>query len=219
MKELGLNTKQTTVIPHGNYINVYADDISVSAAHRKLHVKKNERVILFFGLIRRYKGVEDLIAAFKKADHKNVRLIIAGKCTDASLKQEIIAAQKQYPIDFHDGYVADDQVAAYFKAADVVCLPFKATTTSGSALLALSFGRALIAPRTGALKDVPSTVGYFYDPAKSNDLGQAIQTALIDPGQLERKGNNAHEYALTLDWDKIARKTIKVYEQTSKKVQ
>ncbi|HUC90004.1 MAG TPA: glycosyltransferase [Patescibacteria group bacterium] len=214
MKELGLDTQNTHVIPHGNYLGVYPDGISPTQARSNLHIKRDEFVILFFGLIRPYKGIDDLLSVFARLPQDKTRLVIVGKCTDAALRNEILAAQKAGQVDFYDAYVPDKNVATYFNACDVVCLPFKAITTSGSALLALSFGKSLVAPRTGALLDFPQTVGYLYDVRQATALETNLRQAVDEPVTVRAMGASAKAYAHSLSWDKIGAKTFKLYQAT-----
>jgi beta-1,4-mannosyltransferase len=211
MEQLALDTSNASVIPHGSYVGVYPEAVSRAVARKHLKIRKNEIVILFFGLVRPYKGVDDLVESFQKLAIPNVRLVIAGKCTDANLKAQIARAQESSPIDFYEGHVADEDVQTFFKACDVVCVPFKAVTTSGSALLALSFGRPIVAPLSGSLLDLPREVGYLYDPGSSSALEQCLATAIRNKEELKVLGLNARKYVKRFSWDKISDMTYGVY--------
>lgn len=214
MRGHGINTSNVHIIPHGNYIQTYPTKISVENARSILGISQNEFVILFFGQIRPYKGVEYLLDALNSIEHyHNVRLVIAGKCSDVDLSKEISATKSKITIDFHEGRVDDNDVAIYFKACDVVCLPFKAITTSGSALLALSFGKPLIAPSVGALAELPHNVGYLYDPNKHNALALSLNSAIENKAELSMLGDNGLEYAETLNWGDIGQRTLELYKK------
>lgn len=212
MKRLGFNTDRMTVIPHGNYTGYYMDEISVKSARKKLKINNNDFVILFFGQIRNYKGIDNLIKVMSRLKLKNAHLIIAGKCLDSVLRKKIIEAQQKLNIDLYDTHIEDKDVSLFYKACDVVCLPFKTVTTSGSAMLSLTFGKPVIAPRIGALLDLPESVGYFYDPKLSNGLEESISRAINDKEQLRVKGRNAVTFTRTLNWNDIAQRTIDVYK-------
>jgi len=211
MLKNGLNIYNTFVIPHGSYINVYPDNITRSQARIKLGINPDEIMILFFGLVRQYKGVDDLIEAYSRLSTKNVKLVIAGKCIDPKLNKEILKSQKSIKFDFYNGHVSDDDVAMYFKASDIVCLPFKEITTSGSTLLALSFGKPIVAPRIGDLINLPSDIGFLYDPITIDSLFKSLSEA-VSSKHLYSISRSANRYAKTLSWDKIAEKTYEVYE-------
>lgn len=214
LKEQGLDTINTTVIPHGNYAGVYPVTVTRQQARRQLGISADARVVLFLGKIRGYKGIDDLLAAYAGMQTTHTRLVIVGQPDDQVVHQAIAEAAKTMPIQYIPGHVADADIAQYYMAADVVCLPFKAVTTSGSALLALTFGKPLIAPRAGALLDVPEAAGYFYDPSKKDALATQLKQAVTaQPADIARRSEAAVTYADTLDWDAIAAKTYTVYRQ------
>jgi beta-1,4-mannosyltransferase len=212
MLENGLNIDNTFVIPHGSYIDVYPKSITRDQARVKLGVKPNEIMILFFGLIRPYKGVDKLIEAYSRLSSKNIRLVIAGRCIDSTIHKKIVSLRKTIKFDFYDGHIVDDDVAIYFNASDIVCLPFNKITTSGSVLLALSFGKPIVAPRIGDLINLPSNIGFLYDPTKTNSLLDSLSEA-VSSKQLKSKSESASRYANTLSWDKIAKITLDVYRK------
>ncbi len=210
MKLLHIENGCSTVIPHGNYAGVYPNKTTKRQARKKLGIGAEETVILFFGMIRQYKGIEELAETFVKTDTKKVRLVIAGNCVDQGLKQRIESYAKKPNIDFYQGHVDDKDVAKFFRACDIVCLPFRSITTSGSVMLALTFGKPVIAPAAGALQDLPKGVGYLYNPQEKAALEKSIKQALRSKN-LPEKGTHAKAYARTLSWDKIAADTYKVY--------
>jgi len=212
MDELGLSTNNTFVIPHGNYIGVYNDEVSRRHARAQLNHKEDEFVILFFGLIRPYKGLEALLDIIEANEtYEQTRLVVAGMCSDASLRNRLIKLRDESKINYFDGRVPDENVAMLFKACDVVCLPFKTITTSGSALLALSFGKPLIAPLLGTLTDLPRDVGFFYDPNDPNGLENSIEIASSRTEDVSKISNNAYKYAKTLDWGTIGLQTNNLF--------
>ncbi len=213
MAAKGLDTSHTTVIPHGNYVGSYPESSSRDEARKTLGLAPNDVAMLFFGNIRPYKGVDDLLAAWPHVANTEVtggaaKLIIAGNCLDDELRARLIAA----PVTFVDGRVDDNEVAAFFMASDIVCAPFKAITTSGSVLLALSFGRPVVAPRLGALRDLPDDVGFFYSDEDPDGLVAALRAAIScpDPGRVQHAANS---YAESISWDAVSRSTVAVYRE------
>jgi beta-1,4-mannosyltransferase len=214
LKEMGADVSRAAIIPHGNYDGVYPVKLSRDEARQQLQVKPEETVILFFGNIRPYKGIEDaLLPAFDQLGKNtpNLKLIIAGKCQDTTLQNTILNYAAQHEnVTFTNGSVPDEDVAMYFNAADVVCLPFQAITTSGSIILAATFGKPLVAPRMGAIKDIPPEVGALYDPTQPDALLHALeQTVQSDARAGMAKASR--EYADTLAWSKLAAKTYDLY--------
>jgi beta-1,4-mannosyltransferase len=213
LKAIKASTSKAVVIPHGNYEGVYPNTTSRDEARKKLAIAPHDRAILFFGHIRPYKGVEELIEAFNKLDEKNIRLIIAGNCQDTQLAKHIAeAAIKNPDITFHNGNVADEEVGMYYDAADVACAPFKTVTTSGSVLLAATFGKPIVTPNLGAIRDIPQEVGALYDPSKKDALLSALKTVLSSDTKRTAMAKASAAFAKTLNWDKISAKTYKLYK-------
>ena len=134
------------IIPHGNYIGCYPNHISRREAREKLGLAQGTTVFLFLGRIQPYKGVLELIREFKTLPPDSC-LVIAGMA-DAEMAQTIrqeIGGTKN--IIFHSGFVSDERIQCYMNASDAVVLPYRQILTSGAAMLAMSFGRACVAPR------------------------------------------------------------------------
>ena len=91
-------------------------------------------------------------------------------------------------------------------------LPFKEISASGSALLALSFGRAVIVPRLGDLDNLPDAVAYKYSPQESDGLVRAMKDAEQDVAVLCQKSKAALRYAEELGWPLIAQRTHEAIE-------
>jgi glycosyltransferase involved in cell wall biosynthesis len=211
----GIPTERVVVVPHGNYVGRYGAPADPDTTRSSFGLDQDVPTVLFFGMIRPYKGVGELVAVFDVDDPPAAQLLIAGECPDAALRALIEqAAARRTHILFRHGHVDDSQVAAYLAAADVVCLPFRRVTTSGSALLALSYGRPLIAPRMGdlaELAELPEPVGIFYDPSDPDGLRSAVERAVTDRGALIALGERGRRFAGTLGWPEIAQSTAEVY--------
>ncbi len=211
MKEIGLRTDNAVVIPIGSYGNIYPSNLSDEQAREKLQLGDAEFVFLFFGLIRRYKGVDRLIDAFVELDAPDTRLVIAGQCTEDALKEPLRMAGTHPGISIYEGFVPNDEVATYFQASDVVCLPLRETTTTSTALLALSFGRPLLAPHLGMIRVLPPETGFYYDPLSPGGLLESMRDALGERTDLLRRGQAGREYSDGLSWDAIAASTRRLY--------
>ncbi len=210
MASLGLDTAHVAVIPHGSYLGAYPVSERPPQSRERLSIGADEFVVLFFGNIRPYKGVDSLLEAFVAADLEGSRLVVAGECLD---RRPLLAAPGAGDprVTLHLDAVPDELVATFFQAADVVCLPFASVTSSGSVILALSFGKPVIAPRLGTLVDLPETVGWFNDPTDPDGLRRNLEAAAGDPDERRRRGRAALEFARTLSWERIAADTIELY--------
>jgi len=213
LKTLGVDTAKAVVIPHGNYEGMYPVTLDRNEARKRLGLAPQERAVLFFGNIRPYKGIEKLLDAFAQLNQADAQLIIAGKCLDPQLDKTIrdFAAAHPKQVTYTGKNVPDDAVATYFLAADVACMPFTTITTSGSVVLAATFGVPIVAPRIGAIKDIPKEVGVLYNPAQKAALAAALKMVLADDERRARMVKASAAYAKTLDWDTIAARTYAVY--------
>lgn len=151
--KLLVSPKKFIVIPEGSYLSYYPDEVDRTSARRRFQLENSEKVLLFLGSIKPYKGIEDLITAFRELHKKTrVKLIIAGATLDtayAKMIQEQVTASES--ISFFPGLVEVEEIQYYMKAADLVVLPFKKIENSGTAILAMGFGKVVVAPAQGVL--------------------------------------------------------------------
>lgn len=199
-------------VAHPHLIGIYEDTISRTEARKRLGMQNGHRIFLFFGGIRPNKGLDQLISAFREIADDDARLIIAGKPwpPDSYLARirDLAAPDTRITIDAH--LIADDQVQVYFRAADIVVLPFKRILTSSSTILALSFGRPVIVPDIGCLTElVGNEVGIRYDAEDASALARALQLSVnMD---LEKMGINAQKSVEASSWDAFAAETEAAY--------
>jgi glycosyltransferase involved in cell wall biosynthesis len=140
------------LIPHPPYETECAP-ISKEEARAQLGLDPHKKTLLFFGLIRPYKGLSELIAAFGLLDG-NYQLLIAGEVYGSSATYE--SALTALPFEnwkFDNRYIADSEVASYFAAADLVVLPYLSATQSGVRAMALSQQRAVLCTNVGGLAE------------------------------------------------------------------
>jgi len=148
------------VVPHMHYRGRCPDDIGREAAKQRLGLPPDSRVVLFVGQIRPYKNVPRLIEAFQGLEDPGARLLVVGKVLEAELVREIeLAARNDDRITVISGFVPDEALQFYLRAADLAVAPYREILNSGTALLALSFGCPILVPDTGSLHDLSSRVG------------------------------------------------------------
>lgn len=146
------------VIPHGHYRDAYPPcEIN---AREALGVAPGARVILFFGEVRAYKNVDSLVRAFHEVKPANAVLLIAGRPKGQALADEIVsAAARDSRVRLTLGFIKREQVAWYFRAADLVVLPYRQILNSGSALLGLSLNRPVLVPDLGSMSELKRDFG------------------------------------------------------------
>lgn len=179
MREFAVPARRIVVIDHGNFLGYYPKDSSKSEARRRLGWPAESYIYLHFGHCKRYKNIHKLVTCFQAhCDSPENFLAIVGRCTDEEYRLEIEAAIRVKPdrIVFQPAFVPDAELQYFMLAADVVVLPFGDVLTSGSAILALSFGRPVIAPRLGYLVDVvEDNCGILYDVNCEDGLQGAMR--------------------------------------------
>jgi glycosyltransferase involved in cell wall biosynthesis len=167
--------RKLLTIQHGHWIGEYPDGQSREEARTRLGIPQDQYVHLFFGLCRPYKNLEDLIAAFA-ARPESARLMIVGRYRNPSYQARIESLSSLVPgVQLVPEHVPDDSLQTYMKAADSVVLPYRDSLTSGAAILALGFGRPVVAPAIGSLVDViDARSGLLYDAAARDALERAL---------------------------------------------
>ncbi|WP_435092840.1 glycosyltransferase [Halorubrum sp. N11] len=200
------------VVPHGNFLGVYENDISQSTARERLDLPPDVPVIAFFGLIRPYKNVPTLIETFKRVPG-DARLLVVGNPWNEDVANRVrVASTDDDRVDTVLDYVPDDEIQVYMHAADAVALPFDSVLTSGSAMLAMTFERAVVAPMMGCLPGlIGSEGGHLYDPNDSAGLRVALRKAIDNREELREMGHRNRELVRSFDWDRVAERTRNVY--------
>ncbi|MFY9644134.1 MAG: glycosyltransferase family 4 protein [Terriglobales bacterium] len=165
--------------------NAFPDtDLTPAEARQRLAIGAHERVLLFFGSIRPYKGVEYLLQALERVApaEKDLRLIVAGEPMGPAFYVEkvrtmIAASRSPGKIIERMEFIPDDETEVYFKAADVLVLPYTEIFQSGVLFLAYAFGLPVIAADVGSLKEdiVEGKTGMVCRPRDPGDLASTIE--------------------------------------------
>lgn len=208
-------TKRVHIMPHGNYIGAYPNQISRTEARLQLGIAPHQTVLLYFGQIKPYKGINHLLAAFSQLKNSEVVLLIAGQCNDLNLLAEIKqAAQADSRILLRLEFIKDEDVQVYMNACDWVVLPYQKILNSGSALLALSFGRPVIVPQRGALTELITDAEHGLCYLHDRDLAAALSRALTTPSaRWQQMCEQAYALAQEYDWSKIGAQLYEIYQQ------
>jgi glycosyltransferase involved in cell wall biosynthesis len=176
------------VQPHPVYDMFAAKKISKEEARRKLGLCPNTPVILFFGIVRPYKGLKLLIDALSllKVRGIQVQLVIAGEFWEDKrcYLEQIAAAGLTDQIMIHDRYIPNEEVGTFFSAADVFAAPYTAGTQSGAVKMALGFSIPLVISETTLDDSMHARQGkdLYIVPAHSTEaLADAIESAIGKP--------------------------------------
>lgn len=171
-----------------------AKPISRADARQSLNIDHGKKILLFFGLIRHYKGLDILLEAFNTLDD-GYHLIIAGEpYIDLSPLRKIPTKSAIERISWVTRYINDSELPELFGAADAVVLPYRSATQSGVTAHAIHFQRPVIASRVGGLEEyiLDGCTGCFAEPGNSDALRRAIQH-WFSSERSENKLNTAFE--------------------------
>jgi glycosyltransferase involved in cell wall biosynthesis len=162
----------------------FGSALSKSEARKLLGIPADERLILFFGFVRPYKGLNVLLDAMSHVSRRlpRTRLLVAGECYgDDSQYRRAIQALPEQTVRWDDDYIPDERVAAYFCAADVVVQPYISATQSGVAQIAFNFERPMIVTDVGGLPEVVAhgEAGLVVPPSDAPALADAIVTYFV----------------------------------------
>ncbi len=206
-------TRDVHVVPHPHFIGVYPDMVTREAARARFGYAPGDVVLAFVGGVRPNKGVDRLVSAFQECHDPRLRLLIAGKPGPPAGHIDAIraAAACDPRICLHLEFIPDDELQYYYRAADAVVLPFSRILTSSSAVLAMSFGRAVIAPRMGCLAELPEEAALLYDCADEDSL----RSVLILPSEdlLQKMGDTALSFINNYPPRKSVDGTLEAYSR------
>jgi len=217
----GAGAARITVIPHGINTAVPSSSLTSIQAKRRLGIRDDQRTILFFGRITPYKGLEYLISAFGMLRGGDYRLIIAGRpdrCEEywSSIEKLIREDLKGGRVVLRSEFIPDDETEIYFKAADVLVLPYRDIFQSGVLLLGYSFGLPALVADVGSLKEeiAEGKTGFVFRPEDPVDLAKAIERYFASDlfRDLSRGRQEIRDYAMhRYSWDTVGRLTMHVY--------
>jgi glycosyltransferase involved in cell wall biosynthesis len=224
IKEFGVPANRTTVIPFGINNSVPDTNLSPREAKQRLGLSVSQKTILFFGWIKPYKGLEYLIRAFRRLAprHNDYQLIITGRLEPGCERYwESIRAEIQEHIDAgriitRIEFVPDRETEIYFKAADVLILPYRKIFQSGVLFLAYNFGLPVLAANVGSLKEdvVEGATGFVFRPEDPIDLARAIEQYFRSDlfAELEKRRREIRDAARQRhSWEVVAELTLGVY--------
>lgn len=176
LKGLGLKVPMLA-LEHPIYDH-YPAKIEKTIAQEELGLKKDKKTLLFFGLIRSYKGLDLLISAMNLLDD-SYQLVIAGECygSFSSYQQLICLSKNSENIKVFEHYIPDEMVSSLFSASDVLVLPYRSATQSGVVAVAYQMETPMVATDVGALGSAvrESKTGVVVDEVSAKELARGIK--------------------------------------------
>ncbi|NVO25472.1 glycosyltransferase [Donghicola mangrovi] len=206
-----ISPEKVLEIPHPSYVGVYPDYVSRESARRALGINQSVPTFVFFGQLRPYKGLSQLLASAKSLRIKGYEfhLIIVGN----PVHPYTIGTVSQLAADMDnvtiiEKFVRDEEIQVYYRAADVAVFPYKSILTSGSVLGALSFDTPVIAPNFPAISELLKCgeIGWLYDRSAPGALTGAMEAALNEPSSYLKMADAAGKLSHSLNWGSFAQK-------------
>jgi glycosyltransferase involved in cell wall biosynthesis len=211
-EEAGIPAERVRVIPHGalDYLTRLPDEAPLPDELAAVE----DPVILCFGLIRPYKGVDVLLEAFRSV--QGAELWVVGRPLGISVgRLRELGGRAAGPVRLVPRFVPDRELAAYFRRADLVVLPYRDAEQSGVLYTALAFGKPIVMSDVGGFAEVAAHgVGRLVAPGDPEALAAAVSELLGDDqarGQLAASALAAA--AGPYSWDTVAEQTISLYEE------
>ncbi len=201
----GLPQTKIHYIPHGAY--------SFFTRWRRVGAR-SEKLLLYFGRIEPYKGLEVLLAAFSSLRHvlPGWRLMVAG----SGPLPEAFRRTALPEVELLNRYIADQEVATLMQRARIVVLPYTQATQSGVIATAYAFGRPVITTKVGGLSEmvIPGKTGLLVRPNDIHALAAAVRMLACNPGKVAKMSKTALSLAHgELSWGRIAREHARMYSQ------
>lgn len=227
VKDFAVSDRAISVIPFGINNSVPDTDLTSRQAKERLGIESGEKTLLFFGNIASYKGLEYLIAAFEQivTEGGDYRLIIAGGPKEHGDEAYVDSLQRalrlgvgreRTTLRLH--FIPDDETELYFKAADVLVLPYTHIFQSGVLFLGYRFGLPVIAADVGSLRDdiIEGQTGFLFKPKDHADLTKVIARYFASDlyENLSNRRQEIRDYAKERhSWDRIGETTRGVYAE------
>lgn len=217
--EFNVKCNKIQFIEHGVYDVQCSEHLTTEVARDLNKLNKDDFVLLFFGRIAKYKGVEQIASNINKFKHKkrNVKLIIAGEIAN-NYKDEFcryIRSIDTSNIITKFGFIDNDEVEMLFKLSNVTILPYKETSQSGVLFLSYAFGTPIIAPKIGGFPNyiIHGKTGLLYNPNSASDFINTINEAI----SVFNDSNGKYRYEIidyvnaNFSWSQSAKKLFHLY--------
>ena len=212
--------KKIYIIPHGNYIPFINLQTSKAKSRDQLNLPKDKKILLFFGMIKKVKGLDVLLKAFQDIvlEFPEIILLVAGKPWHDKFDEY------QYLIDeynltnnviLHTKFISENQVSLYYSSCDLVVLPYTKIYQSGVLMMALSYERPVLVSDLSPLEELitNNVNGFTFQTENSADLSKRLKKILFDKENLDRVTKNGVELISSkYNWNKIGRLSKKIYQ-------
>lgn len=222
--KLSVPKQRVHVVPHGSYVDFAAPPPPRDQARRQIGLSPDAGpVLLFFGQIKEVKGLDVLIEAFAQVlrSMPTARLVIAGKVWKADFTRYANLIEQfglRESVLLHIRYIPDEEVHAFYAAADLVVLPYRRIYQSGVLLMAMSFGTPVMASDLPAMKEVveDGKNGFLFPEGNAAHLAARLLGVLADTAGLNRVQQAADGCMRDrFSWGRIGQQLARVYSDST----
>ena len=212
LRELVDDPARVHAVPHGafDHLTRQPDELPLPPDLAEV----DGPVVLCFGLIRPYKGVDVLLEAFSEIEGAELWIVGMPRMDIGPL--EALAKRCSAPVRFVPRFITDREIPAYFRRADIVALPYRAIEQSGVLYTALAFGNAIVASSVGGFTEIGERHGALrlVAPGDPGELRDALAELLRDDAMRESLASRAAEAAASIySWQRIAEQTLDIYRR------
>ena len=210
--EVGLDADRVRVIPHGafGYLTELPEELPLPDELAKVEGP----VILFFGLLRPYKGLDVLLEAFRSMRGAELWIVGNPRMPLAPLRE--LADRAEGTVRFVPRYIDEAEIPAYLRRADLVVAPYLDGEHSGVAYTALAFGKPMVLSAVGGFPELATEHGAarIVEPGNPMALATALSELIADEGARDELAEGARVAAEgPFSWDRIASQTLELYEE------
>lgn len=225
VSDFRLKPGKIAVIRHGMNNKVLRRGIQQNEARKELNISQNKKVILFFGNIDYYKGLDILVESMKHLNHplkKDIILLIAGNYKTGvyidKIREQINELDTDSQVIAHIKYIPDEEIEKYFMAADCIVLPYREIYQSGVLFMAYTFGLPALATKVGNFENdiINGKSGFLIDEISSESVAEAIVRYFKSPAYLalpETRNQIKYWSNDQFSWQKIGEETYKLYQK------
>jgi len=203
-----------TLTPHPMF-ETYGDPVSKIEAREKLKLKQEDKIVLFFGLIRKYKGLDILLRSFAQEVLKNskIKLLIAGEYYED--KQQYLDIIESHGLSnqviLHDHYISNEDVKYYFCASDLIAQSYRTATNSGVTMVAYYYNRPVLVTAVGGLPEiVPHLKAGYVVNIDEKEIANSIADYFSNNREAEFI-EGVKEEKKKYEWNIFANKIIELY--------
>ncbi len=211
------STNKKAYSPHPMYAT-YGEPVSMEEARKKLNLDPKDNIVLFFGLIRHYKGLDILLESFAdKRIGSNTKLLVAGEFyEDKQPYLDLIAKHNlKDKVILHDSFIANDMVRYYFCASNLVAQTYRNATNSGVTMVGYYYNKPMLVTNVGGLAEiVPHNVCGYTIPLDTKEISNALCNYFEKDRENEMTANVKKEKQ-KYEWSTFINTLLELYNSCS----